>query len=593
MRRFFPYLLALSLAAAAGCKDTPSVGPAPAASLAPVPQPAGLVAEMLIPKPAQTWNRVRTLIGGPAMMLPQSFGMGAAMLLGLSPKVADLIDADVPAVGAVTSDGAVELAVVAIHVRDGQKVIDDMTVGPQAKHLARPDAVSKVTLIEPKPGETSLSVSMGVTGNYLLLGYAPDALLKVGPYAARTVTTRAMPSEDVVLVSNHDALGGPVRSRIRNWWRESKKALEDADQRDREKHGGSAPTFGDPKAALAKADQTFSSLFALLGDLSEARVALTMDDAGAHLAARVTPSTKDGPASVEIGALTVGDAKPLAELPEEVSLAVLTRDSLEIRKRGADDQMIAVDNLFQGKLGDEDKKKVRELLDIWTKGRGDWLGVGASFYGERRVFGRVPVADDKSFDQGIKGTLELLKVPAFREPLKHWLGEMKLAAPAELDGKAGTVVKIERTPPPPPEKKPEKADPKDKGGKLEKRDKKEKPVTQHFEVAWSIADATAAFVMSENGKDALRDLGKAREAGLGADPEIKRALDSVKGDAAFVMLLLPMRTFAGLMMARPPKDPPPPAPVLVTLGRRGSDGYLQIDAAARAVQELAKIRSVQ
>ena len=196
MRRLLPHLLALSVAAAAGCKDTPSLGPAPVASMAPVPQPAGLVAEVMIPKPAQTWTRLRTLIGGPAAMLPQSFGMGAAMLLGLSPKVAELIDGDVPAVGAVTSDGAVELAVLAIHVRDGQKVIDDMTTGPQARHLARVDAVSKVTLIEPKPGETSLNASMGVTGNFLLIGYAPDALLKVGPYAARTVSTRAMPAEE-------------------------------------------------------------------------------------------------------------------------------------------------------------------------------------------------------------------------------------------------------------------------------------------------------------------------------------------------------------------------------------------------------------
>lgn len=591
MRRLLPHLLALSVAAAAGCKDTPSLGPAPVASMAPVPQPAGLVAEVMIPKPAQTWTRLRTLIGGPAAMLPQSFGMGAAMLLGLSPKVAELIDGDVPAVGAVTSDGAVELAVLAIHVRDGQKVIDDMTTGPQARHLARVDAVSKVTLIEPKPGETSLNASMGVTGNFLLIGYAPDALLKVGPYAARTVSTRAMPAEDAVVVSQRDALGGPVRARIRNWWREAKKTLEEADQRDREKHGGSAPTFADPKAAVAKADQTFTSLFALLGDLSEARVALTMDDAGAHVAARVTPASKDGPASIEIGALTVGDAKPLAELPEEVSLAVLSRDSQELRKRGAEDQLIAIDNLFQGKLGEDDKKKVRELLDTWTKGRGDWLGVGASFYGERRVFGRVSVADEKLFDQGVKGTLDLLKVPAFRDPLKHWLGEMKLLPPTELEGKSGTLIKVERTPPSPSEKK---VDPsKDGSDKLHRRGNREKPQPQKFEVAWSIADATASFVMSDSGRDSLRDLAKARDAGLGADPEIKRALDAVKADAAFVLLVLPMRTVAGLMMARVPKEPPPPAPVVLSLGRRGSDGYLQLDASALAIRELAKIRAVQ
>ncbi|MCC6647605.1 MAG: hypothetical protein IT374_18795 [Polyangiaceae bacterium] len=589
MRRLLPHLLALSVAAAAGCKDTPSLGPAPAASMAPVPEPAGLVAEVMIPKPGQTWARLRTLVGGPAAMLPQSFGMGAAMLLGLSPKVAELIDAEVPAVGAVTSDGKVELAVLAIHVRDGQKVIDDMTAGPQAKHLARVDAVSKVTLIEPKPGETSLNASMGVTGNFLLLAYAPDALLKVGPYAARTVSTRAMPPEDVVVVSRREALGGPVRARVRGWWSEAKKTLEEADQRDRERHGGAAPTFADPKAAVAKADQTFTSLFALLGDLSEARVALTVDDAGAHVASRVVPGSKDGPASIEIGALTVGDARPLAELPEEVSLAMLSRDSQELRKRGADDQLVAIDNLFQGKLGDDDKKRVRALLDTWSQGRGDWIGVGASFYGERRVFGRVAVADAKLFDQSVKGTVELLKVPAFREPLKHWLGELKLAPAAELDGGAGTVIKVVRTPPA-PAKKPDPS--KDKSNKLH-RTGTEKQEPQRFDVAWSISDATASFVMSDSGRDSLRDLAKARDGGLGADPEIKRALEAVKGDAAFVLLVLPMRTIAGLMMARVPKEPPPPAPIVLSLGRKGSDGYLQIDASTLAVRELAKIRSVQ
>src|SRR4051812_48137788 len=43
-------------------------------SLAPVPAPDGLVAELYLSTPAATWDKLRAMVGGPAMFLPQSFG---------------------------------------------------------------------------------------------------------------------------------------------------------------------------------------------------------------------------------------------------------------------------------------------------------------------------------------------------------------------------------------------------------------------------------------------------------------------------------------------------------------------------------------
>jgi hypothetical protein len=438
-----------------------------------------------------------------------------------------------------------------------------------------------------------------VTGNYLLVGYAPDGLLRVGPYAARTMPTKPAPANDALIVAGHEALAGPVRGRINTWWVATRNELQENDRLQREKHGGSAPTFGDPAAALQKADTTFQGIFAILGDLTEARVTLDLDDSGAHLRTGLKPQTADGVAAREFGAMNTGSADGLLDMPGDVTVAMLTRDSIEVREKTAADQGEAIEKLFAGKIADPEKKQIREVLASWSKGRGDWLFVGAALNQEgRALYARSAIGDLATLQQGLKTTLDLGRMPAFAEPLKHWLGEVKIGAPTPLDGgESGAWARIERTPPPsaqiPLEFKNGKPVPGKAGKAIEdakgSKDKKDsKP--EVFEVAWSFDKSVATYAVGSNGREALRRIGQGST--LRAEGEVKHFIEGLKDETAAALLVLPMRLVGGIALPKAPTNKPPAAPLLIAIGKAGPEGWFRADAAWAAVRELSKVRSL-
>jgi hypothetical protein len=600
-------VLAVALgASAAGCKQEPPKGSTiKAEALGPVPAPAGLVAELVLARPNATWARIRDVIGGPLKFMPASYPMLVASMLGLPPAVAEQIDADVPTLGAATSDGSSETPVLAIHVKDGKQVELALTSGPDARFTAKPDTPSGVTLLEPKPGQTALAASLGVTGNYLLVAYAPDGLLKVGPYAARTLSTRPAPKEDLLITSDHDALAGPLRTRLSVAWGELRRSLEKSDQEQREKHGGSAPTFGDPRAALQKADATFQGILALMTDLSEGRVQFTFDDTGAHLKATLKPQSPGGTAAQEFAAMRTADASALLDLPASASVGLLLVDSPEIRERGARDQAEAIEKVLAEKLKDADRKRIQDVLASWSKGRGDQLLLGGRIaQGERVLFARSTLADADTLDRGIRATFDLTQVPALAEPLRHWLGDIKLGAvsPSPLEGVRGGLVRAERQVPkvqidpatgrakrvPAEDKGDRKEKGKDKGGKKEK-DQGTETRTESFEVGWALDKETATYVIAPEAKAAFREFREGSGGTLRGEEEVKGMVSALGSEASFVLLVLPMRLFGG-MLPKAPSSRPPAAPIMVAFGKGEQGGWFRVDAAPAAVRELAKIR---
>jgi hypothetical protein len=586
---------------AAGCDQKTKVTSEAQPILAPVPVPAGLIGELTIAHPNTTWSKIRENMGGPLKFMPQSYPMLVTTLLGLPPQAADQIDADIPTYGAAISDGKMETPVLAIHVKSGAQLVALLTGGAEARYQAKVDGPSGVTLLEPKPGQTALEASLGVTGNYLLVGYAPDGILRVGPYAARTMPGKTAPANDALVVASHEALAGPLRNRMNTWWVATRNELQENDRLQREKHGGSAPSFGDPTAALQKADTTFQAMYAILGDLTEARVTLDLDDAGAHLRTGLKPQAPEGVAAREFTAMNTGSADGLLDMPADVSVAMMTRDSPEVREKTAADQGEAIEKLFAGKINDAEKKQIREVLASWSKGRGDWLFVGGALGQDgRALYARSAIGDLPTLQQGLKSTLDLGKVAAFADPLKHWLGDIKIGTPAPLpEGENGSWVKIERTPPAsaqiplefkngkPVPGKATRALEDAKGGKG-KGDKDGKP--EIFEVAWSFDKTMASYAVATNGREALKRIGHGT---LRDDGEVKRAVDALKDETAAALLVLPMRLIGGIALPAAPSTRPPAAPMLIAIGKAGSEGWFRADAAWAAVREVAKVRPVQ
>lgn len=568
----------------------------PTENLSPVPVPANLAAELVMAHPNALWGRIRQIIGGPLSFMPASYPMLVASLLGLPASVAEQIDADVPTLGALASDGSREHLVLAIHVRDGKQVELALTSGPEARYTSQRDATSGVTTLETKAGQPGATTSLGVLGNYLLVAPTREGLLQIGPYAARTLSTRPAPKEDLVLTSDHNALAGPLRTRLSVWWGDLRRSLEKADQEQRERHGGSAPTFGDPRAALQKADMTFQGVLTLMTDLSEGRVQLTVDEAGAHLKAMLKPQSPDGTAAQEFAALRTADATVMLDLPATASVGLLMVDSAELRERSARDQGEAIEKVLAGKLAEAERKKIQEVLASWSKGRGDQLLLGGRIsQGERVLFARSTLTDAETLDRGIRSTFELVRVPALAEPLKHWFGEVKFAAPGPLEGGRGGVVRAERQVPQvridPQTGKAQRdeAGKEAKGGKETKdKGKGTETRTETFELAWSLEQQHASYVIAPDGKNALRELSE-KTATLRGEEEVKAMVSALGNEVSFALLVMPMRLVGG-MMPKAANARPPAAPILVAFGKNDQGGWFRVDAAPAAVRELAKIR---
>ncbi|HEU4405791.1 MAG TPA: hypothetical protein VFS43_10910 [Polyangiaceae bacterium] len=571
-------LLALALAAAPGCRGCDERAPVEvgASAPSPVPEPAGLLAEFVVPKPNGTWQKVRSLAGGPAQLLPQGFPLLVASLLGLPIKAAELIDSDVPLVGALAVEGAGERLVAGVHVRDGARFVAALTEGAEARYAARPDATPLLTLLEARPGAAP-GPALGVLGNYALVGREAEALRRLGPYVARTLPTRPPPEgDDLGLVAKRQGLAGALRGRLEGLWAGVKAALEAGERRERARHGGAAPTFAEPAAALAKADAAVADLLGLLGDLDDVRAAVVLDERGVRARAALSPAGGGGPAGRAFAAMAAGPASPLLELPGDVTLALLTRDSAEARRRDAGAQAKALSELFAGRLPEGDGRRVDEALALWAAGRGDWLAVGVNpAAGRRALYAASAVVDADALDRGVRRLLELPKVPAFAAPIAQWAGALRVGEATALEGAGGSLVRVER--------RPLAAG---RGGARAPGGGKEGAPAEpeRFEIAWAVGPARASFAAAADGRRALAALAAAPAAErLGNDSEVRRGVEALGGEVSFALLALPLRALGGAEG--------PAAPLLLAAGRSGPGAWVRCEAAPLAARALVALLS--
>jgi hypothetical protein len=582
--RLTAFALALPLAAGAafglGCSEKPKELPAAPVVLAPVPEPAGLALDVFIPKPGTLWSKVRNLGGDKLKLLPDSFPMVVASLLGLPPGAIESIEADAPAFGALVLENGKEYPALAIHLRNGPRFVAQLTVATPPKFVKKTDEPSGVTLLEPAGG-SSLNAAMGVAGDYLLLGYAPDGLLKLGAYVTRTLPTKKLPSEDVVMDARGAALAGPIAAFLGDKWGAIREDLLARDKAEREKKG-TAPTYGDPTAVVHGMDASAQGGLAILKDLASARATLALDAGGAHLRVAGVPAGGDGVAKQEISSLRLASPAPILTLPGSVVAAISRADDPALRVAATKGQVESLDRVLGGKLTAAEKTKVEELAVSWAKGRGESFVGGLMVSTETNGLAALfPVADQKEADLAVRGAFSLLKIPAVGEPFKHWLGELKIGAmpPAGTTG----LVKIVRKPPPPITKVSGQPTPPPKPSKPE-----------DLEAAWTLPEAggQGTFVFSGHGKDVEATIGKEGKT-LAADGDVKAAVDRLGNEVSTAILVMPSRFLAATLM-RGMVDPAkvPSAPVILSIGRSGDEGIFRVDAHPAAVREMVKIRQM-
>ncbi|MCC6552258.1 MAG: hypothetical protein IT372_04450 [Polyangiaceae bacterium] len=586
--------LAVLLAFAAGLAAAPSgcssPGPAPDAGasvdLGPIPAPAGLIAEVYLPTPDTTWAKARLAVSGPALFLPASAGALAANLLGLPITIASEIDGAVPALGAIVDAGTTTAAakpgdpgrpraVLGLHVKAGDRFIDQLTRAPGARWQSRVDPASSITLLEPgapapagsaAPTEPTAAsrgrLAMGVLGNYLLIAPDLDDLLRVGPYVARTLPRSPVPKEDLAIEVPRPAIDGPILTAARGTWERLR--------------GAAASAAGPTGDALAIAPM-IDAWLEILADLDHARVTLTLDES-AHLRLAGSPRPGNGPATRAVADAAVGDVKPLLDLPADTLLGLLIREAPAARAAGIDRQVGAVARLLGKDLPAKDRDKLATSLRALSDARGDWFAAGLRFDSVGpTAYVRAAARDDAALSSALKDLVALVKLPAVKAYLS---GE-------HLEITSGKTV-VERLPGDVQRLRFERIEDKEKPRKDLPLEASTIPRTIDllYLVQGGVLLASAGYDPQEGLRRAL-----AAPAGqsLATVPPFQAALAPLGPDTSFALVLDPLRLVA-TRAGRP--GAADPAPVVIAAGAAPAPPslWLRADIAVSAIRDLVRYR---
>ena len=424
----------LALTSIGACDESGSSQPAPGASasasalLAPVPAPTGLVAELLVPRPGQTWGALRKTAGTSLRWFPATFPMAVGMLVGLPAQVVTLISDELPLVGALASTPSRRLvSAVGIHVRSGREVVAVLTTGNSATHTAQRSERSGVTVLTAKDTARTGGPALGVLENYLLIATVASDLERLGPFVARTLPTREMPTVALRVAAPAAALEGPAAEWFEQEWKAYRKALEQKDRRNRIAHGGRAPDFGDPAVALVGMDAAAEGVTQVLRSARAAELHLDPQPDGMRALLRVT-AREQGVAARVVADMAVGDLGPLFLLPKSALVAVLTRSTASGRRASAKSTAGGLQRLFGDRLGQKDREFVETTLDRLARGRGDHTAY-ALLRGAKgpSLVMRTTIADADAFDAGARALFRLPKLRAFAEPIRQFVGEVRVS----------------------------------------------------------------------------------------------------------------------------------------------------------------------
>jgi hypothetical protein len=571
------------LAPVAGCKRSPVPGPQATVG-APVPAPAGLVAEIIVARPDRTWDTVRSKLRATSALVPSSPAVFLGGALGLPLGVLEQLDFNIPIVGAIIEDGGALVPLGAIHVKDGQRVVQIMTSGsPRFAKEQKP--AGETTHLIPIPADPE-GLSFAVSGNYLVLGRGKDLLERCAPFVTRTLAARPVPAEDVTVSASESALSGPIATRLARLWQSWKKEREADDAAMRAKHGGSAPDFGDPAEALADMDARAARFFAILGDFEEARLSITVnpsepDAAERYRAVAWLKARATGAAADELATMTVAGLDPLLALPASVGVAFLTRDSREVRERAAVSQVDAMAKVFGGRLAVSDRTKIDTALRTFARARGDWLTGGLVVGAARGAVIRGSVGEAAAIDQSAFALLELLSVRAISEPIGNWIGDLKVSGVENARAAGEGEVRALRVARRPPKVKLPRDKMVDKSDKLGESDT--------FDLVWTVGKEVFAGAAGRDARAMLASLEKPEEgATLARSVYLKSAAARLGPTVAFALLIDSARL--GATAAVVGSD----STLLLTYGKStgtGARAFLELEAPSALVMSYASAAS--
>src|SRR5262249_54437377 len=155
-------------------------------------------------------------------ILPATLGGVVCAFGGLDPTLGPEIDGGAPVVGVVaTGDGGAFGWALAMKLVEPRRAKDVLVGAETARYSPKP--AGTMTELAPKGGG-SLPVAVAIaSGGYLVIARDEADLVRLGPYAYRTMPTKPVPETGGVVVElAKGALKGPLSARVASAWNDVK-----------------------------------------------------------------------------------------------------------------------------------------------------------------------------------------------------------------------------------------------------------------------------------------------------------------------------------------------------------------------------------
>lgn len=557
-------LAALLVSGCGSCGNRSGGAGTPDASVAtafpPVPTPDGLVAQGWVRAPDSLWARVQNGVSGAVALLPPDVGSLVSAAVGLDAKLAPLVDGKAASYFVAADASGAGLAwAAAVPLKDVQAARTLLLGGDASGYSARTEGGMQVLSRSGRPLEAAAAIAPfpALAGRAWLVIASNEAdLARLGPYAWRTMPTLPAPESSAAIVAQvpASALAGPLASRMRARWTEARRWLEDADREQRERHGGRAPDFGDPRAIIASLDALVQRRMALVAQGRGARLEADVGEDDVHVDVRLTPGAAEAGADL-VAAMRTGDERPMGALPADTLFAMLSRSDASMRSGDAADAKAAIVGALGDKAKGDDRSAIEHTLDDWTAARGDWMTAAVAWGTERGLWLRTPSSD--AGPRAVREWIDLARRPVLADPLRalFQVGPPTVttaSVPGVTDASLATFA--------PPKGPP-------------------------LGVAFGMQDGELLVAAGEHAPKLL-GTAAAPAARLSDDPRIGAALAALGSDASFTVVTEPLRLDATLGAKNETA-----AALVFAWGRRGGDAWARVDAAGELLRELVRMKA--
>ncbi|HWP04250.1 MAG TPA: hypothetical protein VNN72_00850, partial [Polyangiaceae bacterium] len=380
--------------------------------------PAGLLVELVVPSPKALYDAVRT-VAGPEARFPDLPWLVFASLGTLPAEVGGAVALERPLLGvAVAGDDGSVSALLACPVRSGAEVLAALTTGTPPPRQGALDPKTGLSVLTGGTGPV-----LGVLDDWLLFGTDEGVLRAAGPYVARTLKQKPLPTELLVASVGTAALRGPLDRAVSRRWQASRDALARLAEQ-AASNQGRPPDFGDPAAILAKADANVTELLETLKASEQLRLALTSDGAVVELGLDLEPTAGS---SVERAtkALTPTPLESLGALPSDTVLSLVTRvtgagpAANDVAGASAAQAAAPMLKTIAERLGPDGERALTTATERVLRN-----GDGTTAFGltpKRSVVVRRSVTDPDEAERALCELFSLLQKPPLRAVLAPWM----------------------------------------------------------------------------------------------------------------------------------------------------------------------------